>query len=299
MEMRCRQLPQTLLLLTFALLFTEPAVRAEGLRVVHSFSGVDGSGPDSRLVLAPDGNFYGPTNSGGAYGHGVIFRMTPAGDLTVMHSFHGSDGAAPQCGLTLGSDGNLYGSTADGGLFNRGVVFSCTLAGTVTILHQFNGIDGASPTEMVQAADGTLYGTTQHGGVNASSAYLSGNGTIFKISPGGQFTSLYQFTNSDGQAPNGPLALGDDGNYYGTVNQALTTDFGGALFSALLPTARLPCSARLLMIMERQASVPSRKATTAPFTVPPGADTYFARHRRMGFRSYSIPADPTLLYCPA
>jgi uncharacterized repeat protein (TIGR03803 family) len=64
--------------------------------VLHNFSGGtnDGAFPAAALVQATDGNFYGTTTSGGAFGSGTIFRITPGGVLTLLHSFNPNvDGA--------------------------------------------------------------------------------------------------------------------------------------------------------------------------------------------------------------
>jgi uncharacterized repeat protein (TIGR03803 family) len=64
-----------------------------------------------------------------------------------------------------------------------------------------------------------MYGTTNRGGA-------FGSGTVFKITPAGAFTSIYSFCSqpmcADGSSPaGGGLALGTDGNLYGT------TPYGG------------------------------------------------------------------------
>src|ERR1700685_1541413 len=49
------------------------------------------------------------------------------------------------------------------------------------------GGDGDIPsTALIQATDGSLYGTTYGGGANT-------RGTIFKISPDGELSTLYDF----------------------------------------------------------------------------------------------------------
>jgi uncharacterized repeat protein (TIGR03803 family) len=48
-------------------------------RVLHSFddNAVDGWGPDGGLIMDAAGNLYGTTYSGGAYGYGAVFEITP------------------------------------------------------------------------------------------------------------------------------------------------------------------------------------------------------------------------------
>ena len=63
--------------------------------------------------------------------------------------------------------------------------------------------------------DGNFYGTTVTGGA-------SDWGTIFKITPSGELTSLYSFQFADGNTPVGGLVLGSDGNFYGTASRGGT-----------------------------------------------------------------------------
>lgn len=150
--------------------------------VLHSFqnSTADGSYPLDSLIQGKDGNFYGMTSLGGAHGHGIVFKITPAGVETVLHSFTGSttapvDGSTPHGSLIQGTDGNFYGTTQQGGANNAGTVFMITPGGAVTVLHSFNTTDGSAPDgSLIQGTDGYFYGTTYAGGA-------SGNGTVFKI----------------------------------------------------------------------------------------------------------------------
>jgi uncharacterized repeat protein (TIGR03803 family) len=51
--------------------------------------------------------------------------------------------------------------------------------------------------------------------------YYLDDGTVFKITANGSFTSLISFSGSDGIGPGGGLVQGTDGNFYGT------TEYGG------------------------------------------------------------------------
>jgi uncharacterized repeat protein (TIGR03803 family) len=39
------------------------------------------------LALDANGNLYGATNEGGAFQGGMVFQLTPAGQLNTLHSF--------------------------------------------------------------------------------------------------------------------------------------------------------------------------------------------------------------------
>jgi uncharacterized repeat protein (TIGR03803 family) len=69
--------------------------------------------------------------------------------------------------------------------------------GTLTTLHSFDSTDGAYPYDtLVQATDGSFYGTTYHGG--ASHACTGGCGTVFEITTTGALTTLYSFCSETG-----------------------------------------------------------------------------------------------------
>ncbi len=155
--------------------------------------------------------------------------------MTSFYSFcsqpNCADGDFPVGGLIQGTDGNFYGTTSSGGLSSNcdlgcGTVFMITPAGALTSLYSFcsqpNCADGSLPYagRLVYGLDGNFYGTTATGGANGN------YGTVFMITPAGVLTTLYSFcsqTNcTDGYAPFSGLALGADGNFYGT------TYYGGA-----------------------------------------------------------------------
>jgi len=95
------------------------------------------------------------------------------------------------------------------------------------MLWQFNGADGMSPrAALVQGTDSNFYGTTYWGGDTNCATY--GCGTVFKITPQGTFTSLYQFGGlpTDGINPLAGLVQGSDGNFYGTTYGGGTNNQG-------------------------------------------------------------------------
>ena len=96
-------------------------------------------------------------------------------------------------------------------------------AQTFTTLANFDSANGSSPTaSLIQGTDGNLYGTTLSGGGGSSCFVGGGCGTIFKITPAGTLTTLYNFCSqsgcTDGIFPYGGLVQGTDGNFYGTAS---------------------------------------------------------------------------------
>jgi uncharacterized repeat protein (TIGR03803 family) len=153
---------------------------------LHSFSAGYG-GCYGGLVQGNDDSLYGTTSGG----NGTVFQITTDGDFTTLHAFSGPDGSEPNAALILGSDGNFYGTTEGAGPNGwYGTVFQITTNGGFTTLHSFNGHDGSNPNAaLLQAADGSLYGTTSRGGA-------AGYGTIFQIIIPPAFQSITQTSGS-------------------------------------------------------------------------------------------------------
>jgi len=207
--------------------------RSGTLSTLYSFCSqtncADGSEPLGGVVLGTDGNFYGTTFAGGDVncdypsGCGTVFRITPAGTLTTLYTFHadGSAGDGPEAGLVQGTDGGFYGTTGlEGG---AGTIFRITASGIFNTLHVFSTIDGAAPYGgLIQATDGNFYGTTYLGGTGTNVNCGTGCGTVFKMTPSGNLTTLHSFDFADGAFPVGGLVQAGDGNFYGT------TGWGGA-----------------------------------------------------------------------
>ncbi len=152
----------------------------------------DGTNPSGVLAEGVNGDLYG-TAGGGLGGSttdsGVVFQITTSGTMTKLYDFcslhNCADGSRPYAGLVRGANGNLYGTTLGGGTTNRGTAFQITPSGALATLYNFcslaNCTDGWYPyAGLVQATNGTFYGTTYWGG--ACSYGTSGCGAIFSLS---------------------------------------------------------------------------------------------------------------------
>src|ERR1022692_947487 len=105
---------------------------------------------------------------------------------------------------------------------------------TYSALYEFgttNGdpLDAGFPGIIAQGRDGNLY-TSAAGGVKSG-------GTVFRITPAGTLTVLYDFFGAQGQNPYGGLTLGTDGNFYGTTLQGGSSN-DGTVFR-ITPAGRL------------------------------------------------------------
>jgi len=155
------------------------------LKILYTFTGQTGGGPQSGLIMDAEGNLYGTTSSGGDYGLGTVFELDRNNKLETLHSFMGSpsDGRIPLASLIIDSDMNLYGTTAAGGAYDNGTVFELSSSGGVwaeTILHTFGAAgDGVAPYDpLTMNQFGVLAGTTITG-VNEGQSC----GTVFTLGP--------------------------------------------------------------------------------------------------------------------
>jgi uncharacterized repeat protein (TIGR03803 family) len=161
--------------------------------VLHNFGNfIDGRNPQASLIFDASGNIYSTTVSGGNYGYGTVFELSPKTGggwaETILHNFNNAynGGYIPFAALILDASGNLYGATSTGGKYGSygsgGTVFELSpRAGggwTETLLHSFGrGTDGSNPDAgLIFDGSGHLYGTTVAGGKD-------GDGTVFEITP--------------------------------------------------------------------------------------------------------------------
>jgi uncharacterized repeat protein (TIGR03803 family) len=238
---------------------------AQTFQTLAEFQATDGAVPLTGLILGSDGNFYGTTADGGTPGPscvyqgkgwtpgcGTVFQMTPTGTVTTLYSFcqllNCADGMYPNAGLVQGPDGNFYGTTQytyiqeEGYIIGAqvGTVFRITPTGEFTTIYNFcsllNCADGRSPSGLILGSDGNFYGTTQFGGANGGPnngcindvGQSVGCGTLFKLTPSGELTTLYNFCSlsgcTDGFEPSGSLTQGSDGSFYGTAGAMYSSE---------------------------------------------------------------------------
>jgi uncharacterized repeat protein (TIGR03803 family) len=197
--------------------------------VPYNFLGTpDGQWPRNGVIFDSAGNLYGTTSSGGTYGNGSVFKLTPqqggGWNESVIHSFDSN--GTPSYGLTIDRTGNLYGTTT-GFVVNgtiTGFVFKLSPgsdgAWSYAVLHYFRNryVDGIYlGSGVILDACGNIFGTTFDGG-----AY--GTGTVFEIpagqGPNGSDKILHSFSETlyhGGINPLGGLVFDSAGNLYGTT----------------------------------------------------------------------------------
>ena len=179
----------------------------------------DGSGVINLTAQDQQGNLYGTTTTGGIYGAGTVFELTPSGGAwtkATLYSFTGGDDGSYPIQVLLGHDGNLYGVA--GGTLANGVVFQLTGSGgqwTESVVHSFGN---TNPRYLVQDSAGILYGIY--------SAYFV-TGEIFSLQRAGSGWTFSEYPPTDspghsdppGNIPYGDftqLAIDTAGTLYGT-----------------------------------------------------------------------------------
>ena len=102
--------------------------------------------PQGSLIQFTDGNLYGMTSAGGAYGYGTIFRISLTGTFTKIHDFNGTNGKSPVGDLLVDISGNLmYGVAYAGGVNDQGVLFKLQNGNQFTKLYDYSVASGSNP----------------------------------------------------------------------------------------------------------------------------------------------------------
>ena len=229
-----RALPRIFLIfLTLLILLADGAAQSQ-YTILHNFAltGGDGVGPGGSVAFDQQGNLYGTTGGGGAYGYGTVFELSPNSDGTWSEailnsfSFEGLDGSLPMSTPLLDTAGNLYATAEEGGSghYHAGTVFEMSPSSSgwsFKVLHNFGSTstDGGSPkTGVVLDKVGNIYGVAD---------------VVYELSPTGTGwaeSALYSFSNTNGgTGPYAGVILGASGELYGTT-RTLGINQGGVVY---------------------------------------------------------------------
>jgi uncharacterized repeat protein (TIGR03803 family) len=136
---------------------------------------------------------------------------------TYPETDEGDTGVNAPAQFAQGADGELYSTISTNGTYNAGTVYKISTGGMYTALYNFCAeggnclVTGGYPYGgATLGLDGNLWGTTQNGGKDAS-------GTVFKMTPAGTLTSLYQFDGIEADGPLYTVLQGTNGDMYGVT----------------------------------------------------------------------------------
>ena len=164
--------------------------------------------------------------------------------FTYPETINNTTGVAAPALFSQGPDGELYSTIQSNGTYNSGSVYKMTTAGGYSLVYSFCSegghclVTGNDPWGGVTlGTDGKLYGTTATDGAE-------GAGTIFKITPAGAWTKLWDFTagltsqhlNDEGKPYYAPFQA-TDGNFYGVDEGVYSGTYG--VFYKITTTGKL------------------------------------------------------------
>ncbi len=207
------------LFLALALWLLPRAAQGQTFQLLHSYPSQNGT-LDNPLIKGIDGIIYGLvfTNNGT---NGSLVRVDSNGNVTNLVHFNQAISS-----LVQGRDGSFYCAGVAVGVVQ---MLRINPDGTLTELGVFTH---GGPTAWVQGSDDNFYGIT-HGVESGTTLKITGDGTLFRMTPSGSLTTLIQFdgTNGGGGLP-GDLIQGGDGNLYGLTSINEGGWFSDTFFSA-------------------------------------------------------------------
>ena len=186
---------------------------ARTIRNFRNFSSTDGGEPTGWLKVGSDGNFYGVLRAVGS-SPAVFYRMGLNKGLTRLATSDLLNGTSDLAGGLVEDDqGNWYGASVEPNE-KDGKIYRISPGGGVTVIYTFPALQSGAAHyangRLVYLRNGNLYGTTNAGG-------RYGDGTLFRITRDGIFTTLHSFKYDIDGTPFAPLAVGPDQGLYGTT----------------------------------------------------------------------------------
>jgi len=188
----------------------------------------DGQSPEGSLIFDSHGNLYGTTNSGGAYGYGTVFELSPTQSgwtETVLYSFCAAGWPCadytgqpysdlwPDAGVVMDKSGNLFGESA------YGSVFELSQSGGTWEKSDLYFVGDGDPAGVGLDSEGNAYGVAEQGGIGADPG-----GYVFELlrSNGWNESTLFGFEEksgkyTDGYNPDSTPVFDTKGNLYGTT----------------------------------------------------------------------------------
>jgi uncharacterized repeat protein (TIGR03803 family) len=235
-------------------------------KVLHTFSAgnggtfLNGENPAIGFAVGPDGALYGVTEQGGKNNAGVFYKVTTTGSFQLLYNFCSQSACPDGPGrIVLGNDGNFYGAE-----FNT--IFRLTPQGVWSLVYALNPTTEGTASNLILGTDGNFYGTGR---------VANDNGTIFRVTPTGQFTIIYEFPAIEGVTSN--LIQASDGNLYGGTTSDIfqLTPSGAFKTIATLTQAEGPTPSFLLQasdgnlwgLSENGGIAPNRPGTVFAFTL--------------------------------
>ena len=232
---KCTRCSCAVLTAIFTLLVPS-ALSQNQYKILHAFTatGGDGGGVYGGVAFDQQGNLFGTTGGGGAYGYGTVFELSPNSggtwEETILASFMNGDlnGQEPQSTPAVDATGNVY-VTNLGGAERGGNILQFmpnSMGWNLQVIYNFcsrpNCEDGSNPYSGVAVDhNGNLYGT----------AFV-----VFELSPasgGWAENVLYSFCPTSscntGFNPFGGVILDRLGNLYGATGLGGPTG-GGVVY---------------------------------------------------------------------
>ncbi len=171
---------------------------------------------DRTYLKATDSNFYGILREGGAFGYGVLWRITANGEYREIHDFNPEEeGGFRYTPLIEGSDGRIYTATRASGPGNAGTILAFDPNGGAKVVHVVEEEHSRGVFEFIRGPNGKFYGTTDSSFARGEDglSFLT-KGSLFQISESGLFEEIHVF---EGGVESSQIAVGKDEILYGRI----------------------------------------------------------------------------------
>jgi uncharacterized repeat protein (TIGR03803 family) len=159
----------------------------------------------------------------------LVFPPVSSAQATYEMIYRFGGPVGPLGRLAEAPDGSLFGMTYQGGRFGAGTIFALRPSPggrwPAEVVHDFEvGSEGGFPWgSLISGRDGNFYGLTTTNTWPSPNHY---GGTMFRMTPSGEFSLVHTFSGLDGNMPVWRLLEARDGNFYGsTCNDVNSTVF--------------------------------------------------------------------------